>query len=311
MKPYAVADHRSATVGMASLACGVTEGDRIDMTLIQRANHSTLAFPLSATWPLPSNVIYNYIKPDTPIIPWHFTPSAMEFARFMLASPDYLEAEYRRDCLELKDAMEDANRWGSTEEIAYIENSEKIVNEKMKLLKHQQQIKDVMLAIQTWDMVFEAVTKYSKKSGKAPSTIQKTEQGPEAYHQLHQAEEQRVNNRSHNNTPASDFYFYQAVDGQHVYLHPLDIRILKHEFGEYEKFPRTLQVQATSVQESTLTEDLRKKCKYLGHLPLACDVTFLEINVKEIVSPETMAVFQRKLIFEELDKVVLRFFFFL
>lgn len=292
MKPYAVADHRSATVGMASLACGVTEGDRIDMTLIQRASNSTLAFPLSDTWPLPANVIYNYIKPDTPIIPWHFTPGAMEFARFMLASPDYLEAECRRDILDLKDAMEEANGWGSTEEIVYIETSKKLVNEKIKLLKHQ--TKEVQLAIQTWDMIFEAVVKYSKKTGKTPLTVPRTEEEkiPEAYQQLH--EEQPVHRGQHSNTPASDFYFYQAVDGQHVYLHPLDIRILKHEFGEYEQFPRTLQVQATSVQESTLTEDLRKKCKYLAHLPLACDVTFLEINVKEIVSPQTMAVFQRK-----------------
>ncbi|KAI7892732.1 uncharacterized protein EV154DRAFT_418037 [Mucor mucedo] len=293
MKPYAVADHRSATVGMASLACGVTEGDRIDMTLMQRANRTTLAFPLSDTWPLPPNVIYNYIKPDTPIIPWHFTPGAMEFARFMLASPDYLEAEYRRDCIELKDAMDDAKGWGSTEEIAYIEKSEQMVRQKIKQLKLT--TNEVQLAVQTWDMIFEAVIKYSKKNGKAPSTImQRTEEAPQAYEQSHE-ETQLTQQRTHQNAPATDFYFYQAVDGQHVYLHPLDIRILKHEFGEYEQFPHTLQVQATSVQESTLTEDLRKKCKYLGHLPLACDVTFLEINVKEIVSPQTMAVFQQEL----------------
>ncbi|KAG2229889.1 hypothetical protein INT48_001324 [Thamnidium elegans] len=310
MKPYAVADHRTATVGKASLGCGVTEGDRIDMVLIQRANHSTLAFPLSDTWPLPSNVIYNYIKPDMPLIPWHFMPSAMEFARFMLASPDYLEAEYRRDCLELKEALSDANGWGSVEEIGYIEASETLVNEKIKIFKAQQQSKEVKLAIQTWDMMFEAVAKYSKRSGKLSAQVvpeqEKEHDVPEAYrqYQLHQAGEdgveeptQRRRNPipSHDNKPATDFYFYQAVDGQHVYLHPLDIRILKHEFREYENFPRTIQVQATNVEESTLTEDLRKKCKYLGHLPLACDVTFLEINVKEIVSAETVAVFQQEL----------------
>lgn len=327
MKPFAVSDHRNATAGKASFACGVTEGDRIDMSLIQRASYSTLAFPLSDTWPLPPNVIYNYIKPDTPLIPWHFTPGAMEFARFMLASPDYLEAEYRRDLLELKDAMSDANGWGSTEEITFIEKSEKQVKDKVKLLKHQS--KDVQLAIQTWDMMFEAVAKYSKKHGKVPETQisqqqQQQQQSekqmdeqeiPEAYrqHQLNQSGEvteqapiQKSSNDHHrppahhggsthnDNTPATDFYFYQAVDGQHVYLHPLDIRILKHEFGDYSAFPHRLQVQATSVQESTLTEDLRKKCKYLGHLPLACDVTFLEINVKDIVSPETISLFQSK-----------------
>ncbi|KAI9343403.1 hypothetical protein BD770DRAFT_447427 [Pilaira anomala] len=309
MKPYAVADHRTATVGKASLGCGVTEGDRIDMALIQRSNHSTLAFPVSDTWPLPPNVIYNYIKQDTPLIPWHFMPSAMEFARFMLASPDYLEAEYGRDCIELKEALSDAKGWGSIEEIVYIENSERLVNEKIKLLKHEKESKDVKLAIQTWDMMFEAVSKYSKRNGKSvvaaanatttTTTTTTSDQVPESYRQIHQEEiEELTETTRHNknqNTPATDFYFYQAVDGQHVYLHPLDIRILKHEFGEYENFPRTIQVQATSVQESTLTEELRKKCKYLGHLPLACDVTFLEINVKEIVSPETLSVFQQEL----------------
>ncbi|CAO3657333.1 unnamed protein product [Mucor hiemalis] len=267
------------------------------MSLIQRAHNWTLAFPLSDTWPLPGNVIYNYIKPDTPLIPWHFTPDAMAFAQFMLASPDYLEKEYQRDCSELKMAMSNAHGWGAVEEIAYIEQSEKAVNEKLKLLKHQ--LKEVSMAVQTWEMMFEAVTKYSKKNGKSARkedvVAPVTEPVPEAYLQLHDDQPRVQQHPQRDNTPASDFYFYQAVDGQHVYLHPLDIRILKHEFGEYEHFPRQLQVQATSVQESTLTEDLRKKCKYLGHLPLACDVTFLEINVKDIVSPETVALFQQEL----------------
>jgi hypothetical protein len=320
MKPFAVSDHRSATTGKASLGCGVTEGDIIEMTLIQRNNHSTLAFPLSDTWPLPPNVISNYIKPDVPLIPWHFTPAAMNFARFMLASPDYLEAEYNRDCIELNEAMSDAQGWGSAEELPFIESSISMCQKKMKLLHHQN-TKDIELSMQTWDMMFEAVAKYSKKHGKAPSRSQHMEKEeekendvPEAYLQyhLHQAGDatepekptapahssvvHRASHHqpNHDNTPATNFYFYQAVDGQHVYLHPLDIRILKHEFGDYDQFPRTLQVQATNVQESTLTEDLRKKCKYLGHLPVACDVTFLEINVKDIVSPETIQVYNRK-----------------
>lgn len=299
MEPCAVIETSAASTGN-KLACGVTEGDRVQMSLIQRAHNSTLAFPLSDTWPLPSNVIYNYIKPDTPLIPWHFTPNAMEFARFMLASPDYLEAEYRRDCLELKEAVSDANGWGAVEEIAYIEQSEKLVNDKLKLLKHQS--KEVSMAVQTWEMMFEAVAKYSKKHGKSvkkeDTAAPVTEPVPEAYLQLHDDQPrapQHQQQQHRDNTPASDFYFYQAADGQHVYLHPLDIRILKHEFGDYEQFPHQLQVKATSVQESTLTEDLRKKCKYLGHLPLACDVTFLEINVKDIVSPETVALFQQEL----------------
>ncbi|CAO0791694.1 unnamed protein product [Mucor circinelloides] len=340
MKPYAVSDHApsSATTTTAAapttLSCGVTDGDRVNMSLMQRSNDSTLAFPLSDTWPLPPNVTCNYMKPDTPLIPWHFTPGAMTFARFMLASPDYLRGEYNRDCVELNDAMADAKGWGSAEEMPFIEKSLDQILAKMKQL-NQQDTKELELAIQTSDMMFEAVAKYAKKHGKTASThqqpvqtvdsVEKVEQAPEAYRQYqlahqagediganqaasastnsaaptttHQRHTNNNNNNSHSsNTPATDFYFYQAVDGQHVYLHPLDIRILKHEFGEYDQFPRQLQVQATSVQESTLTEDLRKKCKYLGHLPLACDVTFMEINVKDIVSAETIQVYNQELV---------------
>ncbi|EPB83462.1 hypothetical protein HMPREF1544_09790 [Mucor circinelloides 1006PhL] len=340
MKPYAVSDHASSSAttttaaAPTTLSCGVTDGDRVNMSLMQRSNDSTLAFPLSDTWPLPPNVTCNYMKPDTPLIPWHFTPGAMTFARFMLASPDYLRREYNRDCVELNDAMADAKGWGSAEEMPFIEKSLDQILAKMKQL-NQQDTKELELAIQTSDMMFEAVAKYAKKHGKTASThqqpvqtvdsVEKVEQVPEAYRQYqlahqagediganqaasasttsaaptttHQRHTNNNNNNSHSsNTPATDFYFYQAVDGQHVYLHPLDIRILKHEFGEYDQFPRQLQVQATSVQESTLTEDLRKKCKYLGHLPLACDVTFMEINVKDIVSAETIQVYNQELV---------------
>ncbi|KAI8370306.1 hypothetical protein BD560DRAFT_329522 [Blakeslea trispora] len=284
------------------LGRGVTEGDCINMSLIQRSHFSTLAFPLSDTWPLPPNVVSNYMKPEAPLIPWHFTPHAMTFARFMLASPDYLMKEYDRDITELNDAVSDAHGWGSSEELPFMERCMSLIRTKTKSLR-QQNTKELELAMHTSSMMFEAVAKYSRKHGKSSSNIEpKQEQdAPEAYqqHQSQQASNssmtERPNRHPNDCASTSDYYFYQAVDGQHVYLHPLDIRILKHEFGEYSQFPLSLQVQVTNVQESTLTEDLRKKCKYLGHLPLACDVTFLEINVKDIVSPETIQVFDHEL----------------
>ncbi|KAJ3061710.1 hypothetical protein HDU98_002381 [Podochytrium sp. JEL0797] len=94
---------------------------------------------------------------------------------------------------------------------------------------------------------------------------------------------------------AEFFYFYQAQDGQHMYLHPLEIKILKHEFGEYEMFPGMILAKVVNVQESTMTEDLRKKCRYMSHLPLSCDVNFCELDLSNIVSPETLAVFEKEL----------------
>lgn len=56
--------------------------------------------------------------------------------------------------------------------------------------------------------------------------------------------------------PAADdsnsFYFYQSADGQHIYLHPLDIKVLKHEFGSYDNFPSHIKLPVISIRESTV-----------------------------------------------------------
>ncbi|KAJ3143850.1 RING finger protein 10, partial [Irineochytrium annulatum] len=97
--------------------------------------------------------------------------------------------------------------------------------------------------------------------------------------------------------PPSDgyYYFYQAADGRHLYLHPLDIKVLFHEFEGYDKFPDRMDMKMLIVQESTVNEDLRRRCKYLSHLPLSCDVNFCEVDLTKIVSAETLKVFEREL----------------
>lgn len=87
------------------------------------------------------------------------------------------------------------------------------------------------------------------------------------------------------------FYFYQLGDGQHYYLHPLDIKVLKYEFGDYSQFPTHLKLPIVSLKESTVTADLRKRCKYLSHLPLNCDVVFCEADLTDVVSSTTLSMF--------------------
>jgi hypothetical protein len=50
------------------------------------------------------------------------------------------------------------------------------------------------------------------------------------------------------------YYYYQSEDGQHIYLNPLDIRVLKQEFGSYDNFPDEITVRIVGVDESTMTE---------------------------------------------------------
>ncbi|KAG0353198.1 hypothetical protein BC939DRAFT_527606 [Gamsiella multidivaricata] len=88
------------------------------------------------------------------------------------------------------------------------------------------------------------------------------------------------------------YYFYQAANGHHLYLQPLDIRILKQYFDSYEKFPDTITVKVLGIEETSLTEEVRKKCKYLGHLPLGCEVSFLDVALEGIVGEEGVRPFE-------------------
>ena len=104
----------------------------------------------------------------------------------------------------------------------------------------------------------------------------------------------QLGHSSSKSEPNRDFYyFYMSDQGLHYYLHPLDIKILKHEFQDYSHFPNEIHVSVIQIQESTMDEELRKRCKYLSHVPLSCDVNFCEVDWKSsgCLSRETLAFF--------------------
>lgn len=86
------------------------------------------------------------------------------------------------------------------------------------------------------------------------------------------------------------FYFYQAL--LHYYLSPLDIRILKAAFGDFALFPSTILPRVERVSTGHIVDDeLRKRAKYLAHLPYGCEVGFLECDWTDTVVPEVLAMF--------------------
>ena len=89
----------------------------------------------------------------------------------------------------------------------------------------------------------------------------------------------------------SPFYFYEAL--LHYYLSPLDIRILKAAFGDFSSFPTTILPRVERVSTGHIVDDeLRRRAKYLSHLPQGCEVGFLECDWTEIVSPEVLKGFE-------------------
>lgn len=98
------------------------------------------------------------------------------------------------------------------------------------------------------------------------------------------------------------FYFYQAADGQHLYLKSINVRMLQMQYGSLDKAPRTICGKILQKESCSMTEDLRKRLKYLQHLPVTSQFDVVEIALDiPIVSAEVLAKFKGK-------KIVLNFY---
>jgi len=90
----------------------------------------------------------------------------------------------------------------------------------------------------------------------------------------------------------STYYYYQSAQGTPIFLHPLDIRILLSHFRSYAAFPDNISVRVEAAQEGTVNDDLRKRCKYLAHLPEGADVVFIEADLEGVVGDEALKPFE-------------------
>ncbi|XP_043522642.1 RING finger protein 10 isoform X1 [Frieseomelitta varia] len=92
------------------------------------------------------------------------------------------------------------------------------------------------------------------------------------------------------------FYFYQAEDGQHLYLHAMNVKMLEMQYGNLENCPHIIKGKLLEKEEGSLTEDLRRRFRYLGHLPLTCQFEIAEIELKPpLVSKEILSSFRDQL----------------
>lgn len=73
---------------------------------------------------------------------------------------------------------------------------------------------------------------------------------------------------------------------------------MKAAFGNFASFPSTLLPRVERVSTGHIMDyELRKRTKYLSHLPDGCEVGFLECNWTDVVSPEILNQFK-----EEIEK---------
>ncbi|XP_053972100.1 RING finger protein 10 [Hylaeus volcanicus] len=92
------------------------------------------------------------------------------------------------------------------------------------------------------------------------------------------------------------FYFYQADDGQDLYLHAVNVKMLEMQYGSLENSPHMITGKLLEKEGGSLTEDLRRRLRYLCHLPITCQFEVAEIELKPpIISEEVLSSFQEQL----------------
>lgn len=287
------------------------EGDDVVLRLVMRQPGSTLALPRDGA----------DVLGKSEDIPWYFAAEVMDYARIMKGSEDYMITQFDSEIEELqRQETEDELMFG--EEPMWTRkavNAVKEAKEKIQGIgnppptpKEPTEKKPKRLPIQ-FTAIEEAPEMYlyqnSLKSGvdasnSAPglsnSNVTPTGQPTTDFTVNGNATEQKplpatTKPRSHTlseaHHPDAPYFFYQSL--LHYYLAPLDIRILKSAFGNFASFPSTLLPRVERISTGNIMDDeLRKRTKYLSHLPYGCEVGFLECNWTDVVAPDILDQFK-------------------
>ncbi|KAJ1675024.1 hypothetical protein EV182_002085 [Spiromyces aspiralis] len=251
----------------------------ISMRLIKRSQSGL------ATMPRGDRFWDNYPQGDTALaecsgysrlLPTTAHEDSFVYSRFVIASPGYMTHEYRRELRELHEDL-DVNQPGS-DDVIHVQSAINEISVQIDITKHLEATQQR----QTSDRAVDP----ARDQAKGQETRSDTESGGDGL--------------SADGTATEDFdddyfYFYQPDDGQHIYLQPLDFRVLKENYGSYARMPNEISVKVQHLTESTMNEQVRKRFRYLNHIPYRCDITFIEIDIKAVVSPETYAKYSESI----------------
>ena len=276
-----------------------SEGSTLKMRLMQRPQLTTLALPQSDTWPS------DLIPPHQ--VTFHFLPDIYAFARFMIPTPQSLRKDFEDEVENLEIDRDDRLGYGDDIGASFVEGAITKVRaliEEAKLLDvpaMQEAItaaKRGMERLQTQREMRENVAKFADFSISDVRPTDWNAQQEQAFSAMREASAtptKQLKTRKNVNPPppsTSTYYFYQAGSGSLTFLHPLDIRILLSHFGSYANFPQSIEVKVEAQNEGTVDDDLRKRCRYLAHLPEATDVTFVEVDLESVVGKEALTAFE-------------------
>lgn len=315
---YGERSHEASQVASSSSSQGdlaeytgetLRPGSVLHMRLMERPQISTLALPRSQTWPS------DLIPPHQ--APFHFIPDVFRFSRFMLATPDYLLSGLSRDLDDLASDRRILQGMKDDLSVSFVDLAEEKVRRQMEkaaaletpsltaaIARARQGIRDIEVGFQER----ERKSREKEKPVSEP-VAEGLGEVPEAFLQTLQmtsipapakpttSSRDRRNRRNLNPPPpsTSTYYFYQATSGAPIFMHPLDIRILLSHFHSYSSFPNTISVRVEASSEGAVNDELRRRCKYLAHMPESADVVFVEVDLTSVVGEEGLRAFEAPL----------------
>uniref|UniRef100_A0A182PCY6 E3 ubiquitin-protein ligase RNF10 n=1 Tax=Anopheles epiroticus TaxID=199890 RepID=A0A182PCY6_9DIPT len=95
------------------------------------------------------------------------------------------------------------------------------------------------------------------------------------------------------------FYFYQSVDGQPLFLHSINSRMLQAMYGSLDCSPHRITGRVVQKDSCSMDENLRRRLKYLEHLPVCTQFDVVELDFGPssggLVSKEVLSQFHDEL----------------
>lgn len=261
-----------------------------------RPQITTLALPRSHTWPS------DLLPPHQ--APFHFLPDVYNFSKFMLATPSSLISNLTKDLDELAQERRTLTSMDDQLGLVFIEAAEQKVRtqiEKANALDTAILRASAERAERDLQELEErhARLQHRRRNGESahpspqiPEAFLANQSGVESSTAIPNRNPRQRRNLNPPPPSTSTYYYYQAASGLPLFLHPLDIKILFSHFSSYASFPDAITIRVESYAEGTVNDDLRKRCKYLAHLPEGMDVVFIEADLTDVVGVEGLKPFE-------------------
>jgi hypothetical protein len=289
------------------------EGGDVVLRLVKRDAGTTLALPREGA--------ISSLKDED--IPWYFAAEVMDFAHIMKGTEDYMMSQLdndislvqiqqqedelmfpddtadwsRRAVRMLEEAKEKLKGIGGP--VAALQPPPEPVRERPLIEFHAESAAPDMYSFRHASYAGQSTSDSNSPQTTPPTSVASiaSAEAPNAFGNPTVATQPRQRGFSHGShgysgqQAPSVYYYYEAL--RHYFLSPLDIRILRYAFGSFSSFPSTILPRVERISTGhVIDDDLRKRTKYLAHLPYGCEVAFLECNWTDTVAPEILEKFK-------------------